>query len=67
MRPLGTVALLVASGVLLWQLFATILFPLLGVLFGLVVAAVKIVLVVAIAFFVYSLIRRRRERAEASS
>jgi 4-hydroxybenzoate polyprenyltransferase len=65
MRPLGTVAVAAISGVLLWQLFATIFLPLLGVVLGLVVTTAKIALVAAVIFFVYSLIRKRREQAEA--
>lgn len=65
MRPLGTVTVAAISGVLLWQLFATIFLPLLGVVLGLVVTAAKIALVAAAIFFVYSLIRKRREQAEA--
>ncbi|MEX2048451.1 MAG: hypothetical protein WEB90_02620 [Gemmatimonadota bacterium] len=65
MRPLGTVAFAAISGVVLWQLFATLFLPLLGVLIGLVVTTVKIAMVVAVGFFVYSLIKKRREQAEA--
>jgi hypothetical protein len=65
MRPLGTVAFAAISGVVLWQLFATLFLPLLGVLIGLVMTTVKIALVVAVGFFVYSLIKKRREQTEA--
>ena len=65
MRALGTVAFTAISGVILWQLFATILLPLLGVALGLMAAAAKLALIAAVVFFVYSLIRKRREQAEA--
>jgi len=65
MKPLGTVAFAAISGVVLWQLFATIFLPLLGVVIGLLVTMAKVALIVAVGFFVYSLIKKRRDRAEA--
>lgn len=60
--PLGIAAI---PGVILWKLLATIVLPLLGVLFGLVAAAVKIALIVAVGFFIYSLIKKRRDEVSA--
>ncbi|HUP53183.1 MAG TPA: hypothetical protein VM198_11950 [Longimicrobiales bacterium] len=65
MRAFGTVALAGISGVILWQLFTTILLPLLGVVLGLLAMAAKFALIAAVGFFVYSLIKKRREQAEA--
>ncbi len=65
MRAFGTVALTAISGVILWQLFTTILLPLLGVVLGLLAMAAKFALIAAVGFFVYSLIKKRREQAEA--
>ncbi|HET9947907.1 MAG TPA: hypothetical protein VFQ22_03160 [Longimicrobiales bacterium] len=65
MRAFGTVAVAAISGVLLWKLFATLLLPLLGVMLGLLATTAKLALIVAVIFFFYSLIRKRRERAEA--
>jgi cytochrome b subunit of formate dehydrogenase len=65
MRSFGPVALVAISGVVLWKLFATLLFPLLGVVIGLVATTAKFALIVAVIFFLYSMIRRRREQAEA--
>ena len=65
MRAFGTAAVATISGVLLWQLFTTILIPLFGVVLGLVAMAAKLALVVAVGFFIYSLIKKRREQAEA--
>jgi hypothetical protein len=65
MRSLGTVAFAAISGVVLWKLFATILLPLLGVVVGLVATVVKLVLMAAVIYFLYSLIKKRREEAEA--
>lgn len=65
MRAFGTVAVAGISGVILWQLFTTILLPMLGVLLGLLAMAAKFALIAAVGFFVYSLIKKRREQAEA--
>ena len=65
MRYLAPVGIAAISGVILWKLLATIVLPLLGLLFGLFAAAVKVALIVAVGFFIYSLIRKRREEASA--
>ena len=65
MRAFGTVAFAAVSGVILWQLFTMILIPLLGVMLGLLAMAAKLAVVAAVVFFVYSLLKRRREQAEA--
>jgi len=65
MRAFGTVAVAAISGVVLWQLFTTILLPLLGVAIGLLAMAAKLALIAAVGFFIYSLIKKRREQAEA--
>ena len=65
MRAFGTVAVAGISGVILWQLFTTILLPMLGVLLGLLAMTAKFALIAAVGFFVYSLIKKRREQAEA--
>ena len=65
MRAFGAVAFTAISGVILWQLFTTILLPLLGVVLGLLAMAAKLAMVAAVVFFVYSLLKKRREQAEA--
>ncbi|MDA0327405.1 MAG: hypothetical protein O2958_00130 [Gemmatimonadetes bacterium] len=60
MKPFAQLAVAAVSGVVLFKLFATILFPLLGLMFGLFAMTVKLALMAAVVFFVYSLIRRRR-------
>ena len=67
MRYLGPVAITAISGVILWKLFATILLPLLGVALGLLAAAFKLALIVGAIFFIYSLIRKRRDEAQSAS
>jgi hypothetical protein len=66
MRTFGTVAFTAISGVILWQLFTTILLPLIGVVMGLLAMAAKFAVVVAVGFFVYSLIKKRREQVETA-
>ena len=65
MRFVTPVALFTLSGIVLWKLFATILLPLLGLLFGLMMSAMKIVLIVAVIYFIVSMMRKRREEASA--
>jgi hypothetical protein len=64
MRAFGTVAFTAISGVILWQLFTTILLPLLGVVLGLLAMAVKFALIAGVVFFLYSLLKKRREQVE---
>jgi hypothetical protein len=60
--PIGVAAL---SGVVLWKLFATILLPFLGLVFGLMVGFFKIVLIVGVIYFIVSTMRKRRDEAQA--
>lgn len=64
MRSLAPVALVAISGVILWKLFATLLLPFLGVMVGLIATTAKLALVVAVVFFIYAMIKKRREEAE---
>jgi hypothetical protein len=66
MRYLAPVGIAAISGVILWKLLATIVLPLLGMLFAVLAAAVKIALIVAVGFFIYSLIKKRRDEVSAS-
>ena len=65
MRAFGTAAFAAISGVILWQLFTTILIPLFGVVLGLLAMAAKLAVIAAVIFFVYSLLKKRREQVEA--
>jgi uncharacterized membrane protein len=65
MRFVAPVALLTLSGVVLWKLFATIVLPLLGLVFGLMMSVMKLVLIVAVIYFIFSMMRKRREEASA--
>lgn len=59
MRSLTRIAVVGISGVVLFKLFATILFPLLGLFFGLFAMTVKLAVIAAVIFFVYSMLRKR--------
>jgi uncharacterized membrane protein len=63
MRFVAPVAVAAISGVVLWKLFATILLPLLGLVFGLMMGVMKLVLIVAVIYFIVSMMRKRREEA----
>jgi len=65
MRFLAPVAVAALSGVVLWKLFATILLPLLGLVFGLMMGLFKVVLIVAVIYFIISTMRKRRDEAQA--
>jgi hypothetical protein len=60
MESLAKFAVLGVSGIVLFKLFATILFPLLGLMFGLLAMTVKLALIAAVVFFVYSMIKKRK-------
>ena len=63
MRFVAPVAVAAISGVVLWKLFATILLPLLGLMFGLMMSVMKLVLIVAVIYFIISMMRKRRDEA----
>ena len=65
MRYLAPVTVAAISGVVLWKLFAMIVLPLLGVVLGLIASAAKLALIAAVIFFIYSMIRKRRDEASA--
>jgi hypothetical protein len=65
MKSFAKLAVAGISGVVLFKLFATILFPILGLMLGLLALTVKLALIAAVVFFVYSMIRKRKPEAEA--
>ena len=65
MRSFAPLAFAAISGVVLWKLFATILLPMLAVVVGLLGTAVKFALVAIVILAIYSMIKKRREEAEA--
>ena len=65
MNNLAPIAFTAITGVVLWKLFATILLPVLAMLLGLVGTALKFALIAGVIFFIYSMIKKRRQEAEA--
>jgi len=51
------------AGIVILKLLAAMVFPLFGIAFGLVATMVKVAMWVAVAYFVYTLVRGRRTRA----
>jgi len=64
MKSFAKLAVAGISGVVLFKMFATILFPILGMMLGLLALTVKFALIAAVVFFVYSMIRKRKPEAE---
>ena len=65
MRFLAPVTVAAISGVILWKLLATLVLPLLGLMFGLILAAAKLAMIAAVIFFIYSRMRKPRDEASA--
>ena len=64
MKTFAPLAFAAVSGVVLWKLFATLLLPFLGILLGLMGSVMKFALIAGVAFFIYSMIKKRREEAQ---
>ena len=64
-KALGAVAAVGAVGVLLLKLLVAAAGPILGMLFGLLMTSLKIGLFVAAGFFLYRMIRKRRDEMAA--
>jgi hypothetical protein len=58
MKSFAKLAVAGVSGVILFKLFATLIIPLLGMLFGILALTVKLAVIAAVVFFVYSLVRK---------
>jgi hypothetical protein len=61
MRTFAALTVSGVVGLLLFKLLASLLFPLLGVFLGLLAMTVKFALIAAVIFFVYSMIKKKRE------
>lgn len=48
-------------GILLFKFLAALIFPIFGLFIGLLVMTVKFALIAAVIFFVYSMLKKRRE------
>lgn len=64
MKSFAKLAVAGISGVVLLKLFATIIFPLLGIMLGLIGLTVKLALIAAVIFFLYGMIKKRDEPQE---
>ena len=64
MRTFAAIAVAGVAGVVLFKLVTALVFPLLGLFVGLLAMTVKLALIAAVIFFVYSMIKKRKE-AEA--
>ena len=65
MKTFATFTVAGVAGLVLLKLLATVLLPVLGIMFGLVALTMKLALVAAIGYFVYSMIRKGRNQAAA--
>ena len=65
MKTFATFTVAGVAGLVLLKLLATVLLPALGILFGLVALTMKLALVAAVGYFVYSMIRKGRSKAAA--
>jgi hypothetical protein len=65
MKTFATLTVSGVLGIVLFKLLAGMLFPLLGVVVGLLLLTVKIAIFAAIGFFIYSMIRKRKDAAAA--
>lgn len=61
MKTFAALTVTGVAGILLLKLLATVIFPLFGLVIGLIAMTVKFALIAAVIFFVYSMIKKRRE------
>ena len=64
MKSFVRLAVVGVSGVVLFKLFATILGPLLVLMLGLFMLTLKVALVAAVGFFIYSVFFKKDEKDE---
>ena len=65
MKTFATITVAGVAGVVLFKLIAALVFPLLGLVAGLLAMTVKIALIAAVVFFIYSMIKKRKEADSA--
>lgn len=64
MRTFAALSVGGVIGVMLLKLLASLLMPAIGVLIGLMVTAFKLLLFALVAYFIYSLVRKRKKEEE---
>ncbi len=65
MRTFAALTTTGVLGILMFKLLASLFLPILGLLFGLVAMVVKFALIAAVIFFVYSMLKKRRDATTA--
>ena len=61
MRTFAALTVTGAVGIVLLRLLATVIVPIFGMVLGLLAMTVKLALVAAVVFFVYSMFKKRKE------
>jgi len=61
MKTFASLTVAGVAGILLLKLLTALFFPLLGLFVGLLAMTVKFALIAAVIFFVYSMIKKRKE------
>ena len=64
MRGFAALTVTGVAGVVLFKLLATIMVPRLGIMIGLFFTTLKFALIAGVIFFVYSMIKKRKEAQE---
>lgn len=64
MKSFAKFAVLGVSSIVLFKLLASILLPILGLGLGLIVLTVKLAMIAAVVFFLYSIFRKPRRDVE---
>lgn len=65
MKTFAALTVAGVAGLVVLKLFAALLLPVLGLFFGLVALTMKLALIAALGFFVYSMIKKGRNKAAA--
>ena len=61
MKTFAALTVTGVAGILLFKLLAALVFPILGLFVGLLMMTVKLALLAAVVFFIYSMIKKRKE------
>lgn len=64
MRTFATLSIAGVTGIALLKLLIAVIFPLMAMFFGLIAMTVKFAVIAAVAYFVYSIFRRRCNERE---
>lgn len=65
MKTFAALTLAGVAGLVILKLLASVVFPLIALFLGIVVLAVKLALVGAVGYFVFSMLRKSGDRAAA--